>query len=298
MKINSSHLFIVAAITFFVISCEKEVKLKEDQINPRIVVNGIFEASDTLRIHLSESRNVLFNNGGDLPNLTSASASLLSENDEVLGTFSHDSFGTYSLIGFYPVAGKEYKLIVNSPGLEEVTSQNLIPEIISIASIDTIRQSENMNFKITINDNPDEVNYYAIIIESRVTEIFPSPIPNVNDTLSYRFRYACSKDVIIEGASEDIDGSKCGQSLLFRDENFNGSSYTVDVESFIGDSPDTVIISLQSISEELFKYNTSLQRYQETNGNPFGEPVQVYSNIENGFGIFAGYSVYADTIVF
>ena len=32
-------------------------------------------------------------------------------------------------------------------------------------------------------------------------------------------------------------------------------------------------------------------------GNPFVEPVQVYENITNGYGIFAGYSSYKDSIV-
>jgi len=30
--------------------------------------------------------------------------------------------------------------------------------------------------------------------------------------------------------------------------------------------------------------------------DPFAEPVQVYNNIENGFGIFAGYAADVDTI--
>ncbi|MBK6525335.1 MAG: DUF4249 family protein [Crocinitomicaceae bacterium] len=31
-----------------------------------------------------------------------------------------------------------------------------------------------------------------------------------------------------------------------------------------------------------------MEKYQETAGDPFAQPVQVYSNVENGFGIFGG----------
>jgi hypothetical protein len=34
----------------------------------------------------------------------------------------------------------------------------------------------------------------------------------------------------------------------------------------------------------------------ENEGNPFGEPVIIYSNIENGFGIFAGSTISTATI--
>ena len=32
----------------------------------------------------------------------------------------------------------------------------------------------------------------------------------------------------------------------------------------------------------------SFNMYQRANGNPFATPVQVYSNVNNGMGIFAG----------
>ena len=47
-------------------------------------------------------------------------------------------------------------------------------------------------------------------------------------------------------------------------------------------------IYLHNISKSYYYYRTSLELYQNTSGNPFAQPVQVYSNIENGFGIFAG----------
>ena len=37
-----------------------------------------------------------------------------------------------------------------------------------------------------------------------------------------------------------------------------------------------------------FNYLTSFNMYQRTINNPFATPVQVYSNVNNGMGIFAG----------
>ena len=49
-----------------------------------------------------------------------------------------------------------------------------------------------------------------------------------------------------------------------------------------------VRVYLHNISKSYYYYRTSLELYQSASGNPFAQPVQVYSNIENGFGVFAG----------
>ena len=47
-------------------------------------------------------------------------------------------------------------------------------------------------------------------------------------------------------------------------------------------------IRLVNTSEAYFNYLKSFNMYQRASGNPFATPVQVYSNVENGMGIFAG----------
>jgi len=44
-------------------------------------------------------------------------------------------------------------------------------------------------------------------------------------------------------------------------------------------------------------YAVTSQAQQNTNGSPFSEPVMVYNNIKNGYWIFAGASVYKDSII-
>jgi len=58
-----------------------------------------------------------------------------------------------------------------------------------------------------------------------------------------------------------------------------------------------MVATLSSVSEDYYKYNVTLAKYEQTQGDPFAQPVQVYSNIENGFGIFGGYSSFSDTLI-
>jgi hypothetical protein len=57
-----------------------------------------------------------------------------------------------------------------------------------------------------------------------------------------------------------------------------------------------LLTELRSISKEYYDYQTSLNEYWNADGNPFAQPVQVFTNIENGFGIFAGFGKSSDTL--
>jgi len=54
---------------------------------------------------------------------------------------------------------------------------------------------------------------------------------------------------------------------------------------------DSIIVEFYTLSESYYKYITSLSYYDESHLDPFNEYINpVYSNIENGVGIFAGYT--------
>ena len=154
-------------MSVFFIACEKEIKLDEKEIKSRMVLNSVFADSDTIKIHLSESRSVLHNNGGDLPNITDASATLHSASGEILGTFTHENDGYYKLYDFYPQIGVPYTIKVTHPIFDEISSTSFAPQLVNVQSIDTLRKNNELELSISINDPANEENYYSIsILES------------------------------------------------------------------------------------------------------------------------------------
>jgi hypothetical protein len=95
-------------------------------------------------------------------------------------------------------------------------------------------------------------------------------------------------------------GSPWREQGLFNDLLFNGQNKSLEIEipnynetgNEIGYQWSYKTLSLRlylhNISKSYYYYRTSLELYQSASGNPFAQPVQVYSNIENGFGVFAG----------
>lgn len=50
-------------------------------------------------------------------------------------------------------------------------------------------------------------------------------------------------------------------------------------------------LSVSNISESYYRYRKSIEKGDGESGNPFAEPVSMYTNIEGGYGVFAGLCV-------
>ena len=96
-------------------------------------------------------------------------------------------------------------------------------------------------------------------------------------------------------------------SNVFDDELLKGGEYT-----FVVDSPKPVVqetqyemhelfpngewiepqvmVELQAISPEYYRYLKSVELYRVSESDAFTEPVQIYSNVQNGWGIFGSLS--------
>ncbi len=85
-------------------------------------------------------------------------------------------------------------------------------------------------------------------------------------------------------------------SILMQDKTFDGESYPVQLKVYgpYVDENDTpvedakVFVDIRSVTKDYYLYALSLERADEAEDiGLFVEPVQVYDNVTNGFGIFA-----------
>ena len=56
-------------------------------------------------------------------------------------------------------------------------------------------------------------------------------------------------------------------------------------------------MELNAIPKELYNYYRSLSNFYDATGDPFAEPVIVYTNIVDGIGILGSTSKYVDSLV-
>lgn len=183
-------------------------------------------------------------------------------------------------------------------------------------------ETSYMRTFITIDDPSGEKNYYAINIYSithslvkseKWDPVTESVVPEFRRVDTEEWHPVHTDDEIL---FENIDGTPTSISSWsqFSDELIDGREYTLNVYAQItregygldfmpGENEwgtwvlgKSVRVEVLSLSAELFQYQRSaeLARYQLD--NPFAEPVQIYSNIENGYGIFGAYNIASKTM--
>ena len=225
-------------------------------------------------------------------------------------------------------AGKTYKIEVIHPEHGTAYGETTLPqpvEIISLKSEKTLMNYEwggkdnqlivTMKFK----DTPNEDNYYRLSFTRMYgsSETFKYD-ETEKDTSQFTIYISTRKngtnlntsDPIFsndEDANDFLFGSPGNYYNLFTDNLIDGKEYEISFvafNKFVDEySLDTLYnfleapgefckidVKLSSLSREAFLYIKSSHAQDWYGEDFFSEPVQVFSNIENGIGIFAGYS--------
>ncbi len=177
---------------------------------------------------------------------------------------------------------------------------------------------KKIHFKMKFQDKSNEKNYYRLIVKRR-TYSDKSNSGGLIDTREYVETYlSYFQDVVFQDQNQnpmgefgDIFGGEVNSYNynMFSDELIDGKEYELQFDDLIRldyisykesgsgyqenqENPERTVylIYLQEISADYYLYVRSMVAAQNVDGNPFVEPVQVLSNIENGIGIFGSYT--------
>ncbi|MEX2427035.1 MAG: DUF4249 family protein [Bacteroidales bacterium] len=140
-------------------------------------------------------------------------------------------------------------------------------------------------FNITFSDPVAIENYYMLSLFT-----YDKYYNFEDSTIAFRERRNISFTTNDPVAGDD---DSYRSSLLFSDDFFNGQNYQLKITIMDWDATldKEYEIELLSMNKAGYLYRRSVEDYQNSKHDPFSEPVRIYSNIENGFGIFAGYAV-------
>ncbi|OFY47548.1 MAG: hypothetical protein A2X22_06040 [Bacteroidetes bacterium GWF2_49_14] len=288
----TNFLYLISGLLITaLISCELILDVEVPDADRKIVVNGLISPDQSVVVHLSKSLNVL-EDDLFIP-LIDADVQLLRNND-VLGKLVADSGGYYHLPEFMPLEGATYKLSVDYPGMTSVSAEAFIPSLVPISSWDTATiadewGSEVLNLNIRFDDPDSEANLYGLAVSMTFREFdYMTMKPTGKWITQPAFVYA-GNDQFLQDESHYFGGK-----IYFDDKIFNGQTKTMKVSlyEYQWTLSDTikVDIQLEQVDKPFYKYVVSNEAYQAAHNNPFAEPVQVFTNIIGGFGIFSGYS--------
>lgn len=309
-------LFIILSLTTILFSScdlEKVVDIGGVPITPHVVLNGLLYAnSDTSYFYMSKSRPIYNRDtlnsgmndkwGYDIINDAEFNLSL---NGNTSYLKYSDSDTAYILLARLKEGDKvNLKSYYKGKELEAMAILPPAPQVVSVdtASFNRIEYGRLVNytmFKLTIKDIPARDNYYRLLVNNRFFYL-------KGDTIREHFTYSSyySNDpVLTDGYKGSPINSNTGLASsvynnfsVFRNATFAGKEYTlsfyVENSAYYWYFPEDSVtmkrhltVRLQSISEDLYKYYSSLQRSQQVSSDKVSEPIVVHTNIHGGLGI-------------
>lgn len=301
---KKSLFFVLLLVCIF--SCTRELELSNDE-NGLMVLNGLIEPSENLAITLVKSSSVL--DDQPIEEIKDAKVSIFKDGAFVEDLIFSESEDTpvdkyYAQVKAEP--GSNYSIEVNHPQFGDVSSQTSVPLNSPVSNFRFEEASESnsgtmqLNFTLNLNDAPGD-DYYFIS--------FGLPV--------YRFDNNTVGDFYgfnpIEISKYNIDGQTyLDEGIIFTDEafasnqvefsgkgkvlksanSFSTVSYFTPVE-FDSLYLDTskVIVRFEKLSYDTYLFYTSHASYLETLYDDYAEPTLIYSNIENGLGVFGGINI-------
>lgn len=269
-------------------SCVKEVNIPVEAMESRLVLKCLFDNSNPLNVRLGHSVPISYNTSP----LIEGAIVILHCDGQVADTLEEIQAGVYQS-NIFAEFGKNYQITCSANGFETITSAiSYLPRkchIISAQITDSVAADETeivSEIKIQFADLPDYNDFYDIDLA----------YVNNDDTTNIRFYRAYYADIgkepvlINEGLLKYYP-----ESLIFSDALFNGKTYTLTVNPTYKEYD--VMIILRHITMDYYNYVKTLTYHiNSVDYSLWGsaEPINVISNIDKGFGIFAGYS--SDTI--
>ena len=296
------HILFSISVLSIMFSCTKQIDFTADQIQEKIVVNSLFTEDSLWNAHISHSRSVLDNSPHNF--LDNATVSVFDESNNLVTTLNHVSDGFYQSSSATPIANQTYRLEVDAPGYNSVSATNSIPTEVPIINVDTISTEDsegNPVLQVTMNftDPVGVSNYYMLEMQY----VLDYSQWGFEEEERERLEITCNDPNIESVNSFSFLGEENAYNyLLLKDDQFDGQNYTLRFYVInwadFKDIDLTGEIRLMNTSEEFFNYRKSYEVYENAINNPFSQPVQVFSNIVGGMGVFAGGTLNVWPVVF
>lgn len=272
------QIIIGAVISLMFASCTKEYDINSLGFKRSLVVNALFNQNDSLVVNVSAS--IAVNENGVPSPITNANVELFEDGIQVAALSYHPPSRNY-FTNYKPKPGKKYRIVANAPNLGTATGESFIPSAVN-GNNPYWRDSTGFDsagfpsgtLYLNIIDNSAEKNYY------RISLFYYDPL-----TAEWKVLGIESDDVLVNDRSAEV---KSG-GVIISDQTFNGKSRNIAFTTpfgFTGQTPK-FMVKLESLTNEYYQYFRSIQEYDISSGL-FEEPTLVFTNIQNGLGIFAG----------
>lgn len=306
--------FITGLILLFLISCQTPEEAG-------IELTGLHEPIPVISGFITEDSIVKVIVSGTLPTFSSDTAVYNYDqititdikNNRIFSLYQTDSAQIWTHQTFTPEIGGVYKIDAKLSGSEKyIEAIDSVPYPCSVQEL-TVLPAESVYNLAKLKIIPPTINngnvYYEIIVFGRTyTSTFGNGSGQIYNLRTYN-QLVTSEDYY---PNINMTTPKYPETLLFKTKSGQSPFYMDFVYMTPGGSDGgpfadyllfehTLKVEVRVVSQSYFLYKTSYyKQLNSINGNSFyglPSPVSVFSNINNGLGIFAGFTTVSSELL-
>jgi hypothetical protein len=293
------------------------------EIPNKLLVYSVIRPDSLIKVHVGHDINVI--NTEYPESIENANVTITTSNNRTfVATNTNGIYSFDRNILVAPLV--RYRLDVDVNGFEKVHAISEIPYEVPIESAEISWERIKINVfgswynhyiaNLTFTDPISSNNYYRVLVLIKATgldydivyEFDESTGQNIPvDTLWDETKEIVTYEPVDFDYKTDVvldpkSNWETYNHMTFNDDLINGENYTLQVpidsyylteyiKNYHNDQMDTIvnfeaIFVLCSINQSLYDYYTTASLQHVNAKDIFSEPVQIMSNIENGFGVF------------
>ena len=251
-------------------ACEKDADVELPVVESKLVISSFISPEDTIvKVGVTISQP-LYNNSNSNQYSAVSYATVQITNGTTVQTMAYNADENYYFVSaaIFPITvGTTYNLTVSTPDGKNANASTSIPAqnatlIYTAEAVNNQSDGDTYAFRTEWNDTPGAEDYYRLVYYDRFVYNF--------DTI---YQEAFSNNF----SDKDKDGTTMKEQF--------------EIYAYSGAGFSNGELHLIHASKEYYLYHKKLTE-ASFSGGPFSEPVQMYSNINGGYGVFAGYNPY------
>ena len=264
-------------------SCVEEVTLEFDH-EPKLCINCILNPDSLIKASVTLSHSL--DNSAQFEPVNNANIKLY-EDDIFKGELTFLGMGKY-LLKQKPESGKDYKIIVEAQGYETLEAFTKVPEKPLLNySKDTTRILENVNWPL--------IDLNVQIIDKQGADLYWIYQTWIVNGVKYGGASQAINAPFVDPFNRIIDteekyGFRFFLQVRMTDEGYDGQKLNFTIPDIVENNRTQHFLKADKHYDKYIK-TVIINRLNETDELPFYEPIQIYSNIENGYGIFGSCAI-------
>jgi len=270
---KAAYLLAIVALA----ACEQSADIPVPYEGDRIVVNSLVQEDSVIYLRLTRSQPP---GATTFPEIKNATIKLTAGNAPVAMQFREINGKGYYVSSTTVATGKPYRIEVAAGGLPAVKAEDTLPRRPRLH--DPFAQAGGNRVKVYLNDLPGIDRYrIRLFAAKKGTDGRYVPVSRKE----YRF------DPSYNNNFTDLITETYHEYSLIPDERFDGRDILVVLQTrqvLVKD--EVLLLEVTGLTSASWQYLKSIQLQSSGDGNLFVDPTIVFSNVDKGYGIFAGVS--------